>query len=138
MTAMTPASANLGPSSKIAAVIDFFGVADVADQLAPGPGQRPYAVAWIPDQPDRMELARSLSPITYVRKGLPPILVLHGDADPTVPYEQSVTLVKALRDAGDDAELITVPDGRHGFTPAEMEQLWPRIFRWLKKHKIGS
>ncbi len=138
MTAMTPASANLGPSIKIAAVIDFFGVADVADQLAPGPGQRPYAVAWIPDQPNRMELARSLSPITYVRKGLPPILVLHGDADPTVPYEQSAALVKALKGAGDDAELITVPDGRHGFTPAEMEQLWPRIFRWLKKHKIGS
>ncbi len=138
MTAMTPASANLGPSIKIAAVIDFFGVADVADQLAPGPGQRPYAVAWIPDQPNRMELARSLSPITYVRKGLPPILVLHGDADPTVPYEQSAALVKALKGAGDDAELITVPDGRHGFTPAEMEQLWLRIFRWLKKHKIGS
>ncbi len=138
MTAMTPASANLGPSIKIAAVIDFFGVADVADQLAPGPDQRPYAEAWIPDQPNRLELARRLSPITYVRKGLPPILVLHGDADPTVPYEQSVTLVKALKGAGDDAELITVPEGRHGFTPAEMAQLWPRIFRWLKKHKIGS
>lgn len=55
-----------------------------------------------------------------------------------MPYEQSVTLVKALKGAGDDAELITVPEGRHGFTPAEMAQLWPRIFRWLKKHKIGS
>jgi acetyl esterase/lipase len=138
MAALTPAAANLGPTTKIAAVIDFFGVADVADQLAPGPNQRPYALAWIPDQPDRMDLARRLSPITYVRKGLPPILVLHGDADPTVPYEQSVALVKALKSAGDEAELITVPDGRHGFAPAEMEQLWPRIFRWLKKHKIGS
>ena len=137
MTAMSPGSADFGPSIKIAAVIDFFGVADVADQLA-GPNQRPYAVAWIPDQPDRMELARRLSPITYVRKGLPPILVLHGDADSVVPYQQSVALVKALKNVGDDAELITVPGATHRFTPAQMEQLLPQIFQWLKKRKIGS
>ncbi len=137
MVAMAPASANLGPSIKIAAVIDFFGVADVADQVA-GPNRRPYATAWIPEQPDRMDLARRLSPITYVRKGLPPVLVLHGDADSTVPYQQSVALVKALKNAGDDADLITVPAGQHGFTPAQMDQLWPQIFQWLKKHKVGT
>ncbi len=136
MTAMTPASADLGPANKIAAVIDFFGIADVADQLT-GDHQRPYAVAWIPEQPDRMELARRLSPMTYVRKGLPPILAVHGDADSTVPYAQSVALVKALKNAGDDAELITIPGGQHGFTPAEMEKLWPKIFQWLKKRKIS-
>lgn len=136
MTAMAPTSADFGPSVKIAAVIDFFGVTDVADQLA-GPNQRPYAVSWIPEQPDRMDLARRLSPITYVRKGLPPVLAVHGDADAVVPYEQSVELVKALKDAGDDATLITVPGGRHGFTPMEMDQLQPQIFQWLKKHKIG-
>ena len=136
MTAMTPASADLGPSIKIAAVIDFFGIADVADQIS-GDHQRPYAVAWIPEQPGRMELARRLSPHTYVRKGLPPILVLHGDADPTVPYDQSLALVQALKNASNDAQLITVPGGKHGFTPAEMEQLWPRIFQWLKQRKIG-
>jgi len=137
MTALTPTSADLGPSIKIAAVIDFFGIADVADQLA-GPHQQPYAVAWIPEQSDRMEMARRLSPITYVRKGLPPILVLHGEADTTVPYEQSVALVKALKSAGDDAELITMPGGGHLFTAAQMEQLWPQIFQWLKKRKIGN
>lgn len=136
MTAMTPASADLGPSIKIAAAIDFFGIADVADQLT-GPHQQPYAVAWIPEQLNRVELAKRLSPMTYVRKGLPPILVLHGDADSTVPYERSVELVKKLKDSGDDAELITVPGGKHGFTPAEMDQLWPQIFQWLKKRKIA-
>ena len=140
MIAMAPSSAGLGPVTKIAAVIDLFGIADVADQLA-GPHQQPYAVAWVreqpPEQPDRMELARRLSPITYVRKGLPPILAVHGDADTTVPYDQSVALVKALKNAGDDAELITVPSGQHGFTPAQMDQLWPRIFQWLKKRKIS-
>jgi dipeptidyl aminopeptidase/acylaminoacyl peptidase len=61
---------------------------------------------------------------------------LHGDADAVVPYEQSVALVKALRNAGDEGDLITVPGGKHGFAPAEMDRLWPQIFQWLKKHKI--
>jgi dipeptidyl aminopeptidase/acylaminoacyl peptidase len=85
-----------------------------------------------------MELARQLSPMMYLRKGLPPVLAIHGDADPTVPYDQSVRLAKALKAAGDDAELITVPGGKHGFPPEDMNKLWPQIFKWLKKHKITS
>jgi acetyl esterase/lipase len=135
MVAMTPASAELGPSSKIAAVIDFYGIADVADQLE-GAHRQPYAVAWIPEQPDRMDLARRLSPITYVRRGLPPVLAIHGDADTVVPYDQSVRLTKELKAVGTDVELITVPGGNHGFEPAEMNKLWPQIFKWLKKRKI--
>jgi acetyl esterase/lipase len=138
MVGMTPASAGLGPPVKIAGVIDFFGIGDVADQLV-GANAREYAAQWIPEQlPDRMELARRMSPATYVRQGLPPILALHGDADPLVPYQQSVNLMKAIKSAGGDAELITVPGGKHGFSPQEMDELWPQIFKWLKKHKISA
>jgi acetyl esterase/lipase len=131
MIGMTPESV------KIAGVIDFFGIADVADQLE-GPNAQEYAAQWIPEQPNRLELARQMSPITYVRKGLPPILALHGDADPVVPYEQSVNLTKAIKNAGGNAELITVPGGKHGFTPQQMDELWPQIFKWLKKHRISG
>lgn len=136
MVGMLPASADLGPVTKIFAIIDFYGIADVADLL--DGDARPWAQAWIPDQPGRMELARRLSPITYVRKGLPPILAIHGDADPVVPFAQSARLADALKSARSDAELIAIPGGQHGFTPDQMSALWPRIFKWLKKHKIGS
>jgi len=122
---------------KIAGVIDFFGIADVADQLE-GPNARIYAAQWIPEQPNRLELARQMSPITYVRKGLPPILALHGDADPLVPYQQSMNLIRAIKSAGGDAELITVAGAEHGFSPRQMDELWPQIFNWLKKHKITT
>jgi dipeptidyl aminopeptidase/acylaminoacyl peptidase len=118
-------------------VIDFYGIADVADQLE-GSNKRDYAAVWIPEQPRRMELARDLSPQTYVRKGLPPVLAIHGDRDDLVPYEQSVKLTKALKSVGDDATLLTVPGAQHGFAPDEMDKLWPEVFKWLKKHKIGS
>lgn len=137
MVGMAPESAGLGPTIKIAAIVNFYGISDLPDQLQ-GPHLQSYAVTWIPDQPDRMELAKKLSPVTYVRKGLPPLLSIHGDSDPTVPYDQSVRLTKELKTAGDQAELITVPGGQHGFPPEEMSKLWPQIFKWLKKHKIGS
>jgi acetyl esterase/lipase len=137
MVGMAPESAGLGPSIKVAAVINFYGISDVPDQLE-GPHLQAYAVTWVPLQPDRMELAKKLSPITYVRKGLPPLLSIHGDADPVVPYEQSVRLTRELKAAGNQAELITIPGGQHGFPPEEMSKLWPQIFKWLKKHKISS
>ena len=101
MLGMAPASADLGPVTKISAVINFYGVTDVA----------------------------GLSPIAYVRRGLPPILTIHGD-------DQSVRLTKALKDAGADAELILVPGGQ--LEPGEMTKLWSQIFKWLRKRKIGS
>ena len=137
MTGMLPGSTTLGPMIKIAAVIDFYGIANVADQLQ-GPNRRPYTLAWIGEHANQMELARQMSPMTYVRKGLAPILAIHGDADTEVPHEQSVALMKALKASGDDAELITVAGGQHGFTPDEMSKLWPRIFNWLKKRKINQ
>ena len=136
MLGMLPASAGFGPETKIAAVVNFYGIADVADQLE-GPNQREYAVTWIPEQPDRLDLARRLSPLTYVRPGLPPVLTIHGDADPLVPFDQAVRLTKALKAAHDDATLITVPGGQHGFPPDQLNQLFPKIFAWLKKHKVS-
>jgi acetyl esterase/lipase len=135
MTGMLPASTTLGPVIKIAGVIDFYGIADVADQLS-GPHQQPNALAWIPEQSGRMELAKQLSPLTYVRKGVPPVLAIHGDADPMVPYAQSVALVSALKASGNQAELITVPGAKHMLTQEELSKVWPQIFKWAKKQKI--
>ncbi|HUJ23741.1 MAG TPA: alpha/beta hydrolase [Bryobacteraceae bacterium] len=136
MVGMTPKSAKLGPPAKIAAVVNFYGITDVADQLG-GPHMQDYAVTWVPEQTGRLELAGRVSPMTYVRKGLPPILTIHGDADQTVPYEHGVKLTKALRDAGNDAELVSVPQGKHGFPKEKEDQIYEEnIWPFLKKHGI--
>src|SRR5260370_41710584 len=55
MVAMTPRSARLGPPTHVAAVVNFFGITDVADQLE-GPSIQKYAVTWVPEQRDRRGL----------------------------------------------------------------------------------
>lgn len=136
MVGMTPKSAKLGPAAKIAAVVNFYGITDVGDQLG-GPNMREYAVTWVPEGSGRLELAKRVSPMTYVRKGLPPILTIHGDADQTVPYEHGVKLTKALRDAGDDAELVSVPQGKHGFPKSTEDEIYEHdIWPFLKKHGV--
>lgn len=137
MVGMTPKQAKFGPVGKIAAVINWYGITDVQDQLE-GVNMRTYATTWVPDSlPDRQELARRVSPRTWVRKDLPPILTIHGDADPVVPYEHGVDLTKELRNAGADAELLPVHQGAHGnFPPADTDLIWRTIFDFLEKRKI--
>ncbi len=135
MVGMTPQSAELGPVTRIAGVVDFYGVADVAESWS---AKRDYAVAWIGPQANPLDLAKRVSPMTYVRKDLPPVLAIHGDQDDVVPYQQSVRLQAALKQAGAKGEVITVPGGKHGFTDQEMAVVWPQIFRWLKKIKVTT
>jgi dipeptidyl aminopeptidase/acylaminoacyl peptidase len=39
---------------------------------------------------------------------------VHGDADPTVPYQQSVDLYKKLQELGVKSQFMTVEGGLHG------------------------
>ena len=74
--------------------------------------------------------------MTYVRRDLPPILTVHGDADETVPYEHGTNLTKALRQAGANAEMISVPHGKHGFSKEQWAGILPQIFSFLQRHGI--
>jgi len=119
MAALAPASAGfdgLCPGNEpmaVAAVINFFGVVDVAELLAP-PHPRDFAVGWIGSAPDAPARAAHVSPIGYVTKGAPAVLTLHGDADPVVPFSQATRLHAALDQAGVPNRLVPIHGGRHG------------------------
>jgi acetyl esterase/lipase len=116
-SAMIPESEGLdrqcagnAPIPKVAAVFNFYGITDVADVID-GPHKANLAVTWLGSRPDRMEVARRVSPLTYVRPGLPPIMTVHGDKDPTVPYDEAVRLNQALDKAGVPNMLISFEGG---------------------------
>jgi acetyl esterase/lipase len=141
-TAMIPASAGLDrecPGTeelKVAAVVDWYGITDVAD-LLDGANMRTYAVQWLGSVPNRMEIAKRVSPLTYVRAGLPPIISIQGDQDPVVPYSHSVRLQDALKKVAVDGELVTIPGGKHGgFARAENQRAYAAIKAFLAKHGL--
>jgi acetyl esterase/lipase len=142
-TGMLPPSAGLDrqcPGTeplKVAAIVNWFGITDVAD-LIDGPNTRTYAVGWLGSRPDRAEVAARISPLTYVRKDVPPILTVHGDADPTVPYAHATRLHAALQQAGATSELVTIPKGLHGNFPApEQLRAYEAVRAFLARHGIS-
>jgi len=104
---------------KVAAIIDKYGIADVWD-WGYGPNiTSKSAITWLGNKAKDQEFAKSVSPITYVNKNSPPTFIVHGDADPTVPYQQSVALHKKFVDAGVKTQFMTVEGGLHGKFPKE-------------------
>jgi alpha-L-fucosidase 2 len=61
-------------------------------------------------------LLREMSAINFVKPGLPPFLLIHGDADKSVPYEQSVRFQTKLKENGVPCELIVIKDAPHRIT----------------------
>ncbi len=139
-TAMIPASAGLdrecsgADDLRVAAIINWYGITNVGD-LLDGTNMKTYAVRWLGSLADRFAIAKRVSPLTYVRPGLPPVLTIHGDADSIVPYQHAVDLHKRLVDAGVANELHTVPGGDHGgFDTAETIAIFESIDRFLTRH----
>jgi len=142
-TGILPASAGLdrecpgNEELKVAAIVNWFGITDVVD-LLDGANKQDYAVAWLGSMTNREEISRRTSPLTYVRAGLPPVITIHGDADPTVPYSHAVRLQAALNKAGVANELVTIPGGKHGgFDHAQTLRAYSAIREFLAKHNLG-
>jgi len=73
-------------------------------------------------------------PATYINEYTPPFLMIHGDADPLVPYCQSEYLYEKLEAKGIESELVTVSGGKHGkgvFTP----EYFQKMISFFDEHK---
>lgn len=122
---------------KVAAIVNWFGITDVLDELH-GANAKGYAVVWVGDQPNGDEIAKRVSPINYVTGQVPPIITIHGDHDTLVPYSQAVRMHKALDAAKVPNELFTVPGGGHGgFTAEQNQKAWAEVRKFLREHVKG-
>lgn len=104
-------------SSRVDAVVDFFGPIDVSRMErceTYKDDKSPEAVLLGCSPSKNQDLSKALNPMSYIDKNDPKFLVIHGDADPVVPYCQSEFFAKALKDKGVLEDFITVPGGNHG------------------------
>jgi dipeptidyl aminopeptidase/acylaminoacyl peptidase len=110
---------NLGVSSRVQAVVDYFGPTDFlqmdAHRLPNGmvhdPADSPESQLVGGAIQENKEKVRRANPITYVTKNAPPFLICHGDSDPLVPHHQSELLAAALKEAGVPVTFYAVTAG---------------------------
>jgi len=127
---------NADVSSRVQAVCDFFGPTDFT-KMSSFPSTMKHDDADSPESKlvggpiqENKDKVRRANPITYVTKDDPPFLIVHGDKDPLVPHNQSEILLDALKKAGVEATLYTVPGGGHGgFQDPQVDVLVAEFFR---------
>ena len=114
---------NLEVSSRVQAVVDYYGPTDFlqmdAHRLPDGlvhdaPDSPESKLVGGPIQEHKDRVAKA-NPITYVSEDDSPFLIIHGDQDKLVPYQQSVLLKDALEKAGVPITFYKVEGGGHGW-----------------------
>jgi len=86
----------------------------------------------IQEKDRRREIARQISPITHVTRDDPPTLIIHGDADKLVWFQQAEVMIARLTEAGVVNKLVVKPGAGHG---------WPDLLKdvvlvadWFDRH----
>lgn len=112
---------NLGFSSRVQAVSDFYGPTDFL-WMDVFPSNIDHDSANSPESNligadiDELPMAvASADPATWLSRDDPPLHLQHGTADPAVPFAQSERFYREARlGCGLDVEFFPVPDGGHG------------------------
>ncbi len=117
-------------SNAVACVVDMYGIPDLSDR-ALNYVRSPFRGTNDQQTDENLRIA---SPMTYIDKSTPPILILHGTADKTVPIQESQKLVRILKEKGTTYQYIEIPDAPHSFNlhPPQMD-LRPAVITFLKK-----
>jgi alpha-L-fucosidase 2 len=112
------AGVKAGKAERVAAVVSFYGPHDL-EQRSRDMGEIGRNVRQLLGieeglSEENLRRLREASPATYVRKGLPPFLFIHGTKDAAVPYNQSPLMCGKLKAAGNRCEVYTVEGAPHG------------------------
>jgi acetyl esterase/lipase len=85
----------------------------------------------VTDTAARNKLGKEVSPLYAVTTDDPPVFVMHGDADPTVPIQQSLLLVEKMKAAGIKHRFVMKPGGKHNVN--DMLPEWVEAVDWFEK-----
>lgn len=83
------------------------------------------------------EDAIKICPVSFVTKDAPPFLIIHGDNDHTVPFEQGKILHDKLEGAGADVKLLVLEGADHADMAFFQREIWERIIGFFQA-KLGE
>jgi alpha-L-fucosidase 2 len=128
------------PESRVAAVVSMYGIHDFISacvEWKPVPTEILQLFGISEINADAAPILLKASPVVYVKRDMPPFLLMHGSKDEDVPYAQSVEMCRKMKKAGARCDLITIEGAPHGMDHWEQvpEFLWYKqaLMDWLKK-----
>jgi dipeptidyl aminopeptidase/acylaminoacyl peptidase len=126
-------------SSDVQVIVSYYGASNLESILSQStPKGRDFRIPALKlllgDTPDKKpELAKLASPVAHLDKNDPPLLLIHGDADPQMPPEQSQELAKAYQALGLPVTLIMLPGSLHGGSEFYDEERTAIVAKFLDK-----
>lgn len=128
-------------SSRVACVVNYFGPQNFLTMVQQKSvidrhrgGNYPEAKLLGGPVPERADLARQASPVTWVSPDDPPFLTAHGTDDQIVPFQQAEEIHAALTKAGVPSHLARLTGAGHGFRSPELDR---RLHAFLDHHLLG-
>ena len=121
---LEPSAPYPGVSSAVSAIANFYGTSDYLTRKQPAKtGARTDVPAGVAEAAKIFgvtgepvpEVWRALSPVSHVTTSSPPVLILHGLADPNSDYEQAIELAQVLSDKGVTHEMVMLAGVGHSF-----------------------
>ena len=130
----------LAQSSEVQCIVSLFGASNLQTILDQSTEQGlkmrvPALELLLGGQPkDKPELAKQASPVAHLDKKDPPLLLMHGDADPQMPYQQAQEFAHSYETLRLPLQFITIPGGRHGSSEFFDPQSIGLMARFLHAH----
>jgi acetyl esterase/lipase len=113
-------------SSRVQAAVSYFGVSDMTAQLPSG--TVPVIVKFLRGTRDeKPDVYRKASPIRSVSKDDTPLLLVHGENDEVVPFDQSVRMAEVYRRMGLPVDLIALKNAGHDFQHVGNDPMSPSV-----------
>jgi len=137
---------NPGQSSRVHAVVDFFGPTDFLQMDAHHlPNGMLHDKASSPESllvggpiQENKDKVQRANPITYIAKDCPPFLILHGEQDLLVPLHQSVLLYDALCKAGVNATFFKIAGAGHGGSEFDSPVVQAMVLAFFDQYLKGA
>ncbi len=130
---------HLDQSSDVQGIVSLYGASNLQSILGQSTEfgltvRVPALKLLLGDRPDKKpDLARLASPVTHLDQADPPLLLIHGDADPQMPWAQSQELAKACEALKLPVEFVTLPGSKHGGAEFYDEERTSLVAKFLDK-----
>jgi acetyl esterase/lipase len=140
---------NADQSSKVQAVVNYYGPAELATWAPTETGDNLLRLGlkrdgngilkdWLGISDRKAEVMKKASPLTYIDSKDAPVLTFQGTADPLVQPQQAKVLHEALKKAGVAEQLEILDKASHGWGGKLKEKTDKQTVEFLDKHLKGK